>query len=76
MKVIVKLFATFQRYGPEEQEITVPEGSTVADVVRMLKIPEQYPKLRIVNGVHVDRDYRLKEGDTLALFPPIAGGIL
>ncbi|NOX19913.1 MAG: MoaD/ThiS family protein [Nitrospirae bacterium] len=74
MTITVKLFATLKQYGSEIQEITVPEGTTVADVIKMLKIPESVPLLRIVNAVHVKPDYKLKDGDTLALFPPIAGG--
>lgn len=74
MKITIKLFASLKQYGPEEQETTVPENMTVADVIEMLKIPDKMPMLRIVNGEHVDKNYHLKEGDVLALFPPIAGG--
>ena len=75
MTITIKLFATLKQYGEEIQEMNVPEGTTVADVIKMLKIPEDIPLLRIVNSVHVKPDYRLKDGDTLALFPPIAGGM-
>ncbi len=74
MKITVKLFATLKQYGPEIQEMTVQEGTTVADIVRMLRIPESIPLLRIVNSVHVDPNHKLKDGDPLALFSPIAGG--
>jgi molybdopterin converting factor small subunit len=74
MKVKVKLFATLKQYGSEEQEIELPEGTTVADVINLFKIPKEIPLLRIVNSVHVRPDYTLKDGDVLALFPPIAGG--
>ncbi len=74
MKVKVKLFATLKQYGPEEQELEIPDGSTVADLVGLLKIPREIPLLRIVNSLHVRPEHRLKDGDTVALFPPIAGG--
>ncbi len=74
MKITVKLFATLKQFGPESQELTVDDNATVSDVIEKLKIPEKIPYLRIVNGVHVDLKYRLKEGDVVALFPPIAGG--
>lgn len=74
MKVTIKLFATLKQYGPEEQETTVPDESTVEDIIKTLKIPDNIPLLRIVNGVHVDIHHTLREGDVLALFPPIAGG--
>jgi molybdopterin converting factor small subunit len=28
----------------------------------------------LINGLHADEDTTLKEGDLLALFPPLAGG--
>lgn len=74
MKITIKLFTTLLQFGPEQQESTVPDNSTVADVIKKLKIPDNIPKLRIVNGVHVNVNHVLKEGDVLALFPPIAGG--
>ena len=74
MKITIKLFTTLQQFGSEEEDVTVPENTTVADVIVMLKIPKNIPLLRIVNGVHVKPDHTLKEGDVLALFPPIAGG--
>lgn len=74
MKITLKLFATLKEYGPEIQDIAVPENTTVSEVIRMTNIPDNFPLLRIVNGEHVKKDFALKEGDVLALFPPIAGG--
>ena len=74
MKITVKLFATLQRYGPESREMEIPENTSVNELPKMLDIPDKFTLLRVVNGEHVDADYILKEGDVLALFPPIAGG--
>ena len=74
MKVKVKLFATLRQFGPEEQEMELPEDSTLEDAVKILKLPEKIPLLKIVNGEHRSIHYRLKERDEIALFPPIAGG--
>ncbi|KKL57902.1 hypothetical protein LCGC14_2230750, partial [marine sediment metagenome] len=62
------------KYGKELQTVELDEGATVSDVLDKFKIPENIPKLRIVNNVHVSPDHILKDGDVLALFPPIAGG--
>ena len=75
MKVRVKLFATLRKFGPEEQEMELPENASVEDVIRLLKLPEKIPILRIVNGEHRNLKHTLKEGDEIALFPPIAGGL-
>ncbi len=74
VKVKVKLFATLRKYGPEEQTIDLPDNTTVGDAINMLSLPENYPLLKIVNGEHRPPKHPLKEGDELALFPPIAGG--
>ena len=74
MKVKIKLFATLRNYGPEEQEAELPEGATLEDAIKLLNLPEKIPLLRIVNGEHRDLTHSLKEGDEIALFPPIAGG--
>lgn len=74
MKITVKLFATLRDFGPEIQEMSVPENSTIEMVVKSLNLPEDIPLLKIVNGVHTDPQETLKEGDVLALFPPVGGG--
>ena len=74
MKVNVKLFASLRTFGPNEEVIELPEQATIDDVVRSLKIPGTIRLLRIVNGEHRPTEYVLKDGDELALFPPLAGG--
>ncbi|HAM49626.1 MAG TPA: molybdopterin synthase sulfur carrier subunit [Nitrospiraceae bacterium] len=74
MKVTVKLFATLRNFGPEEQQQELPENSTIEDVMRTLKLPQHLPILKVVNGEHRDLKHRLKDGDDIAFFPPIAGG--
>lgn len=70
----MKLFATLRNFGPEEQEIELPEQATLGDVIALLRLPEKIPTLKIVNGEHRNLKHPLKDGDEIALFPPIAGG--
>ena len=74
MKVKVKLFAVLRQFGPDEQVVELSEGTTIDDVIRSFKFPGTIRLLRIVNGEHKPADHVLKDGDDLALFPPIAGG--
>ncbi|MDA8106560.1 MAG: MoaD/ThiS family protein [Nitrospiraceae bacterium] len=74
MKVKIKLFATLRKFGPDEQEVELPDNATVEDAVKLLNLPDKIPLLKIVNGEHRPPKHSLKEGDELALFPPIAGG--
>ncbi|MFZ5649511.1 MAG: MoaD/ThiS family protein [Bacillota bacterium] len=55
-------------------EMNVPGGTTVADLLRMLKIPEQDVFTTLVNGIHSNREYTLNPGDRVAFFPPVGGG--
>ena len=74
MKVKVKLFASLRTLGADEQVLDLPAGTTIDDVIHILKIPVTIRLLRIVNGEHRPANHVLNEGDDLALFPPIAGG--
>jgi molybdopterin synthase sulfur carrier subunit len=74
MKVKIKLFASLRQFGPDEQVIDLPEHTTIDDVVLSLHFHGTIRLLRIVNGEHRPADHILKDGDELALFPPIAGG--
>jgi len=74
MNVKVKLFASLRSFGPDEQVLELPDQMTIDEVVQLLRIPATIRLLRIVNGEHRPADHVLKDGDELALFPPIAGG--
>lgn len=74
VNIMIKLFATLREYGPAVQEKDVPEGASVGDIVRELNIAADFPMIRLVNGEFAELRTVLKEGDVVALFPPIAGG--
>jgi sulfur carrier protein ThiS len=79
VKVALHLFATLGAYLPDGAQgdgavLAVPEGTTVADVVRDLRIPPDVPFLSVVNGHEVEADRVLTDGDVLTMFPPLAGG--
>ncbi len=73
MNIKIKLFASLRKFGPDEQVVELPENTTVDDAVHFLNLP-QMALLKIVNGEHRPANHPLKDGDELALFPPIAGG--
>jgi len=79
MEIEVKLFATLRDYLPEGSsrfscKIKIDGQPRVQDILTKLKIPEEMPKIILVNGVHGKKDLILKEGDILSVFPPVAGG--
>lgn len=79
MKVDVVLFAylaSFQpdgRGGRHSRTFDLPEGTTIADVIAMIGLPDE-PRVIFVNSTHAPETQTLREGDRLAIFPPVAGG--
>lgn len=83
MKVNVKLFASLGKYLPDgasrnQAEMTVPDGTTLHAIMSELNLPLAICKLVLVNGIFIPPEERetrsLAEGDTLAVWPPVAGG--
>ena len=79
MGITVKLLATVRRYQPQlafGESLTLPisAGTTVSQVLRRLGIPTGAAVFAMVNGTVRKPDYVLSEGDTLLVFPPVAGG--
>jgi molybdopterin synthase sulfur carrier subunit len=77
-KIELRLFGHLRDYLPERGDpgvwISVPDGFTLDDLIKHLKIPPSDPKIVLVNGLHAERDKELAEGDRVSIFPPIAGG--
>lgn len=84
MKVCFKLYATLSDYLPAEArrtnslELDLAAGTTVGQVIERFALPPRLTHLVLVNGQFVppgDRAGRvLVDGDTLAVWPPVAGG--
>jgi molybdopterin converting factor small subunit len=79
MEIEVKLFATLRDYLPKGStrfscKMEIEGGTQVQEILEKLKIPEEFPKIILVNGVHGKKEQTLKEGDVLSVFPPVAGG--
>ena len=79
MQVEIALYATLSKYLPPGAEqrkavIAVRDSATAREIMLQLGIPQEYPNILQVNGKQANPDTVLKEGDTLAIFPPLAGG--
>jgi hypothetical protein len=83
MRIRLKLFADLSRYLPagairNTAELEVPDGATPYQVMDLCRVPRDQAHLVVRNGVFVLPNQRsslaLAEGDTLALWPPVAGG--
>jgi len=79
MEIEVKLFATLRDYLPKGSDrfsckLEIDGTTRIQDILSRLKIPEDIPKIILLNGIHGKEDQVLKEGDVLSIFPPVAGG--
>jgi sulfur carrier protein ThiS len=83
MKLTFKLFAGLGDYLPAEARdnsiiIDIAEEHSVFDVLAQFNIPAEMIHLVLLNGVYLHPEQRatpgFQEGDTLAVWPPVAGG--
>ena len=79
MEVEVQLFANLADYGPpgargRAARVNLPEGATVGDLLRRLRIPDEASCLLLVNGHNADSTVRLEPDDIVAVLPPLVGG--
>lgn len=81
MQIHVRLFATLRQLaGWSKQTLDLPTGATLDDA--LAAIDERFPALTIsqrtfyaaVNQEYAKGDQVLREGDEVAIFPPVSGG--
>ncbi len=74
MELEIKLFASLRKFNPELERIEVDDGTTVRELLDKVGIPPSEVAIVLVNGRHAKLDQPLHDGETVAAFPPIAGG--
>lgn len=84
MQVTLKLYATLAEYLPATAEsnktvLTVAENTTPYAILEHYQVPKERTHLVLLNGVYLTPEQCqqpsfIKDGDTLAVWPPVAGG--
>ncbi|MCS3902567.1 molybdopterin converting factor small subunit [Methylohalomonas lacus] len=81
--ISLKLYASLSDYLPDDVEgnivrIELDDSATPHQVIDRFRVPRQEAHLVLLNGVYIkpeDRDQSaFNDGDTLAIWPPVAGG--
>ena len=73
--VQLKLFAGLAPFAPENtDQVPIESGVTVEELLRQLNIPSEKARLIFIDGVKCSLASRLKGGERVGIFPPVAGG--
>jgi molybdopterin converting factor small subunit len=83
MKINLQLFGELKRHMPEGERrgravvLDLPDGTTALQLILRLGIPyggDEGQMVVAVNDVETPHETALRDGDTLSLFEPLAGG--
>lgn len=84
MEIELKLFMMFKKFGPPDQvdgrsRMQIEPGTRFIDILNTINMPIEEDKIIVINGIsHKQCDavneLEIKDGDIVAIFPPIAGG--
>jgi len=83
MQITLKLYASLGAYLPQQAQnnriqLAIEDETTVVDVINQFRIPLQQAHLVLHNGIYIAPAERsktiLKDAQTLAIWPPVAGG--
>lgn len=82
MDVLIRLYASYrERAGTDRVRLSLGDGATVAEAVAALldavpSLPRGFrPHLIAVNEEFANPAYPLSDGDVVALYPPVSGGV-
>lgn len=83
MKIRLKLYASLGAYLPEgvrdnTAELEISGRTTPQALIDRYRVPSRLAHLVLLNGVYLSppqrREVAVNDGDTLAIWPPVAGG--
>ena len=83
MQVRLLFFATLKDIaGSRELDVEIPAGTTIGDL--WTRLEEKYPRMKdyrsivltALNEEYVDKTAMISDGDEIALFPPVSGGMV
>ena len=70
----VRLFATLREGRGKIQHMDAADISVAGDIIQKLEIPAEEVAILLINGFHQKPETAVKDGDIIAIFPPVGGG--
>ena len=70
----VRLFATLRKDRGKILNLDATQFSTGTQILEYLHIPAEEVAIFLINGFHSAPENAVKDGDILAIFPPVGGG--
>ena len=70
----VRLFATLREGRGKVQHLPASDFAICEDIIRHLEIPAEEVAILLINGFHQKPETAVKDGDIIAIFPPVGGG--
>ena len=74
MEIEVRLFATFRVGRWKSKRLSFEGEIRIIDILDSLQIKKEELGMVLINGAYSETDTKLKDGDIIAIFPPLAGG--
>lgn len=79
MKVALNFYASLAPHVADKIDkkfhtVEVEEGTSVRDLLALLRVPVDEARIIVVNGTEAKSDQILKDGDRLGIFPAVSGG--
>ena len=70
----VRLFATFRENRFKEKEMELPPEEPISGLLNQIRISADEVGILLVNGNSATPETKLRDGDTVSIFPALGGG--
>lgn len=70
----VRLFATLRKGRGKVMQLPASEFTDGVSILEHFAIPREEVAIFLINGFHSKPEDPVKDGDILAIFPPVGGG--
>ena len=79
MEIEIRFWGGIAYYLPEVRgkssvKKSIDPGMTIRELVDGMKLPKELSFFITVNGRVIETEYALRDGDRVALYPPLSGG--